>query len=182
MSQAAAGTDITAALLNSLPFPLDTLAIGSVTNSTSETTIGTFAVGIPANDASFNSGYRFKITGSWDSTATPTIQLRLYLGSLMTGTRRIFDSGSMTGSGAGTSKAFWLDAFLICTLGGGSGTMDCGGLMTIVNTSTGQPVSSAFTGQTFNTTFTQQLILTAQFGTASASNTARTLSGVMGRL
>src|SRR5215472_14124815 len=104
-----AGQDITAALLNSLPQPLDTLTTGSIANSVAETVIGTFPAGIPANDAATNNGYNFVVTGTADVTGTPTLRIRLRVGSA--GGPRIYDSGSLT-TGAGSAQPWWINCFL----------------------------------------------------------------------
>ncbi len=174
-----AGSDITAAALNALPAPLDTLAIGSVTNSAAETTIGTFANGIPANDPGLNSAYVFTVSGTCDVTATPTLRLRLYIASVTTA-HRIFDSGVLTTS-AGAGQPWWLWARVIITGTGSSGTHDPGGIGAFAAVSAAA-ITSIFTAQTINTTIANQILLTAQWGTASASNTCRSTGGTMGRL
>lgn len=180
--QALAGQRVTAGLLNSLPADLAELTTGSVTNSTAETTIGTFSSGYPAGDALIvSAGYTFYVTGSWDSTGTPTIRFRLYIGTV-TSTNRIYDTGTMTGSGTASGASYWIRAHLLITATGVSGTFDGGGDGTISNVTAGQPVGSTFTGQSIDTTSVHNILLTAQYSAASASNTARTNAGLMARL
>src|SRR5215472_12490456 len=162
-----AGQDITAALLNSLPQPLDTLTTGSVTNSAAETVIGTFAAGIPANDEVTNNGYNIVVTGTDDATSTPTIRIRIRLNSA--GGNRIYDSGSLTAS-AGTAQPWWINCFLMVTSTGSSGTFDSGGIGAYATIATPTaPVASLFTAAAINTTVTNTLVVTAQWGTPSAS-------------
>jgi hypothetical protein len=172
----AAGQRITASVLNSLPVDLGALGTGSITNSVTETVIGTFSSAIPQNTAVAGSGYSFLISGTTDTTGTPTIQWRLYVGGIVAA-QLIFDSGVQTTNGTATSKAYTVRAFLIVTGTGSSGTFESFGLVNSAHVSGGANYNSR-TASTINTTVSNDVVLTAKWGTASSSNTARTLAGI----
>jgi len=174
-----AGQTVTAAELNNIPVALDVLTFSSVTNTVTETVIGTFPLGIPAGDAVANSGYQFSLTFSHDCSGTPTVQYRLYMASIAAA-NIIFDSTVLNMSGTHTFQACGMMAFMVCTNAGVAGTFDSYGFCNFNNTSQGDADFSE-TGHTINTTVANQIILTCKWGTASASNTARTTGGVMRR-
>ena len=175
-----AGQDLTAATLNALPAPLDVLTTGSVTNTTTETTIGTFPNGIPAGDASANSGYEFVVTGTYDSSGTPTLRIRLYVASIATG-NRIYDSAAHTTAGTGTNQPWWVRGHLVVIGTGSGGTFDGGGVAGIAD-GTVNTIMSLFAADAINTTVANPIIVTAAWGTASTSNICRTRGGTLGRL
>lgn len=181
MGKILAGQKVTAAALNALPADLASLTTGSVANSITETTIGTFSSGIAANDPAVNGGYDAMITGTQDvAAATPTLRFRVYVGTAAS-SNRVFDSGVLTTSGTGTARPFWIRAFLIVTATGVTGTFDSGGLISAAGFSVSL-TSSNFTAGTIDTTAAHDVILTALWGTANAGNIARTTAGLLQRM
>ncbi|HEY6278722.1 MAG TPA: hypothetical protein VIX86_20610 [Streptosporangiaceae bacterium] len=152
------------------------LTTGSVTNSSSETTIGTFSAGYPANDGAVSGGYLFYVTGTFDTTGTPTLELRLYMASVAAG-NRIWDSGALATGGTNTVQPFWIRAFLLVTATGSSGTFDAGGDAQGANWNAAAGVFSNFTASAIDTTATHDIVLTAKYSAASSSNTCRTTAG-----
>jgi hypothetical protein len=174
-----AGQRLTAAVLNGLPGDLVAFTTGNVTNSALETAIGTFSAAIGANDAVVGGGYQFLVFGTTDTIATPTIRFRLYCGPVVSG-NLIGDFGTQTTSAGATNKPWWLKVWMIVTATGSAGTFEAGGIADSSNVS-GGPFASSRTAVAINTTIANDVILTAQWGTASASNTARTLAGAAQR-
>jgi len=172
-----AGQKIGAETLNDLPAHLADLSTGSVTNSTTETTIGTFSAAIPANDPVVNSGYQLRVTGTTDTTGTPTLRLRAYIGSVAAG-NLIYDSGAVATSGAATGRPWQLEAWFLITGTGSGGTADGGGWVNSAHIAS-SPLFDSQTGAAIDTTAAQDILITATWGTASASDTARTTAGAI---
>ena len=170
-----AGQEVIADALNDLPAHLADLTTGSVTNSVAETTIGTFSAAIAANDATTNSGYRLQVTGTTDTTATPTLRIRAYIGSIAAG-NMIYDSTAKATSGAATGKPWYLSVTFLVTGTGTGGTASAGGWLHSDHIAA-SPVTDAETGVAIDTTAAKDILVTATWGTASASNTARTSGG-----
>lgn len=170
-----AGQRVTAGTLNALPGDIVTLTTGNTVNSSTEVTIGTFSACIPANDAVVNGGYRWLIFGSTDTTGTPTIRFRFYVGSAA-GANLIFDSGSGTTNGAATNKPWSILAWMMVITTGTTGTFEGFGLANSAHINA-SPLTNNNHASTINTTVSNDVIVTAQWGTANASNNCRTLAG-----
>lgn len=143
-------------------------ATKTVANTGSETALNSTGVGsltLPAS--SLIAGRTIKITaaGFHSSTGNPTIRLKVKFGATI-----ILDTGAVT-SGNSTN-AFWeVRGFITCYTTGGTGTVwgqgfysESGGganSFSMVNTS----------AITIDTTATQAITLTAQWGTADPGNT-----------
>jgi hypothetical protein len=174
----AAGQRATAAQINSLPVVTSYLSTGSVTNTTSETIIGTFT--IAAGDPAFPGGYRFEVVGTAAQSGTPNVSMRVRLNS--TSGALLFSATGVSFSAASTPFAF--DGFIMFSAIGASGAFygsvimnsNFGGAATAVLTP-GIPNNVAI-----NTTISNTIVVTAQFSAASSSDTVTTIGGAMYRL
>jgi hypothetical protein len=175
-----AGQRITPATLEAAG-DLAGLTTGSVTNTVTETTIGTFSSGYQGGDGSVNTVYDFFLTGTFDTTSTPTLRLRLYVASAASG-NRIWDSSATATGGTNTGQPFWIIAKLVITATGSTGTFDSGGISQGANWNSANLIASNFSGNAIDTTSTHDIILTALWGTASSSNTCRTTGGQMSKM
>lgn len=157
--------------------PVSSLVTGSVTNSVSETVIGTFT--LPANDMVANAGYRFEVAGTADTTGTPTINIRARFTSA-SGTL-LWATGSLTARTA-TGMYWTLAGWMYCLATGASGSVffDATCHQAIVAAGIAENLNGV-TGGTVDTTSTVLVVVTAQWGTASTSNTCRTLAGSISR-
>lgn len=140
-------------------------------NTASEVTIigtGVGSLTLPANfyDVAGKS-LKLHASGKYSTTGTPTLQFKLKHGSVVLG-----NSGAVTTASGVTDKEWTLDALITCRTTGGSGTVIVQASL-LVNTS-GTAVERwemVGTAQTVDTTATQAVDITIQWGTASASNT-----------
>lgn len=141
-------------------------------NSVSELTIIGTGVGTLTLPAAFydvaGKSARFSASGRYSTTGTPTLQFRLKHGSTVLG-----NSGAITTASGVTDREWTFDGLLTCRTTGSSGTVILQGVL-FINTSTTaverwEMVNVA--AVTINTTVTQAVDLTIQWGTASASNT-----------
>lgn len=140
-------------------------ASGTCANTTTETTISSTGVGtlsLPANFFVAGKTLKIKAFGFHSSTANPNLTIKIKLGStvvLTTGAHAVHN---------GTNHLIEIDALITCRTTGGSGTVFAQG-MVHDNTDNIQMVNTAAT--TIATTSGQNITVTAQWGTASASNT-----------
>jgi len=171
----AAGQRLTAAMINSLPVVVSYLSTGSVSNSTAETVIGTFT--IPANDPQFPGGYRMNIFGTVTEAASPTVSIRVKLNS--TGGTTLL---SLTGATVSATPAYFgITGFLGFSSIGSTATFGSD-LKINQNFNGSSVIGGGIAGAVaINTTNSNTIIVTAQFGTANASNTATTTFGAMYR-
>jgi len=178
LTPVAAGQRVTAALLNGLPVTLSQLATGSVASSVAETVIGT--VTIPANDPTVGQGYMLRVFGSADDVLTPTLHLRLRLTSAA-GTL-ISDFGTQTCRTA-TNMQFIVDCPLYFTAAGAAGAFyNFGEMREEFVTAAAVEHDSGSIGVAADTTAPVVIVITAVWGTSSASNICRTLAGALTRI
>lgn len=150
---------------NLMPIFAQTASV-TVANTASELTLvgsGYGSLTLPANF--FITGKTIKVTvsGVRSATAAPTIQIKVKLGSTT-----VLDSTAVT-SGNQTNQAFVIQGWITCRSAGGSGTVFCQGVYSEVGNA---QFGMANTGtQTIDTTTTQTVNVTVQWGTASSSNT-----------
>ncbi len=180
-----AGQRITASMLNGLPVALANLATGSVTSTTTETVVGTLAAAIPAGDAAVNSGYEIRVSGTADGAATsPTLTLALRLDTAA-GAVLVTHSAVTYLAAGGTGRGFFIAATFHATAVGVSGKL-FGVSQLLENVSkTGNANVDSQNNQnntTIDTTVAHNIVLTAKWSAASASNTARTLAGDIVRI
>jgi hypothetical protein len=141
-------------------------------NSTSELTIIGTGVGTLTLPANFYdvAGKSLKIhaAGYYSNTGTPTLTFKVKHGSTVLGS-----TGAITTTTGATNWQWTFDGLITCRTVGGSGTCIVQGSFLINDSATTdgryQMVNTA--AVTVNTTVTQVVDLTIQWGTASASNT-----------
>lgn len=155
------------------------IVTGSIANSVTETVIGTFN-SIPANDPIAGSCYHVSARGTADFTTSPTVTIRVRLDSI-TGARQ-FDSGALTCAGTLTNRAWAVEARFMVTATGVSGSYETFGWYNDGIRSSNSQIGSNFTGQVIDTTSAHTVVVTATWGTASASNVCRSLAGTLERV
>lgn len=143
-------------------------ATGTCANTTTETTITSTGIGtltLPANFFVAGKTIRIKAWGFHSSTASPNLTMKVKFGStaiLTTGAHAMHND---------TNGLWEIDCMITCRTTGSSGTVFGQGLFADYGTLGDhvQMVNTATT--TVNTTTTQAVTVSAQWGTASASNT-----------
>lgn len=141
-------------------------AAATVASSSSETTListGSGAVTLPANFFNVYTIVRVQARGYLSNTGTPTIRMKVKLGSSI-----LADTFTVT-TPSGLSNTGWeLRATLVCRTTGATGTIIGEGLSNTGSSFFTMPSGAA---TTIDTTASQNLDLTVQWGTLSASNT-----------
>ena len=148
----------------------------TVANTVTETTLvgtGIGTVTLPANFFAIGKSLRLALTGFHSSVATPTVTVRLKLGATT-----IIDSGA-TASGNGANDGFVLNLILTCRTIGGTGTVVAQGLYQEIHSSGARVELVELTSDTIDTTASQAVSVTFQWGTASASNTVTCTNFIM---
>ena len=147
-----------------------------ITNSVAETTLlGTVASWssktLAANFFTVGKTLRFRMFGYLTNTATPTLTLKVKLGANILLTTGAVATVAITGNGY-----FEIEAYATCRTTGVSGTIMAYGFA-MYQTNAGAFTNFPFTvntaAVTVDTTVTQVMDVTAQWGTASASNTIK---------
>lgn len=159
----------------------------TVSNTTTETVLHAFT--IAGSDASAGSVYAIKATGTMDwTTGSPTVTFRVRMGGVSGAT--IASCTIACPSSASTAAPAWaVDGDAVCITTGSSGTwrgtikalggIVSGGFTAAANPATAGAPSSAITQ---STTSTNDLVITAQWSAANASNTVRCDTGHAQRL
>lgn len=147
----------------------------TVANTVTETALTGTGVGtltLPANFLIAGKTIRITARGIHSATGSPTIQIKIKLGSTT-----ILDTGA-NNSGTSTNTEFALDGIITCRTTGASGTLMGQGAYREddVNANLFGMVNTATT--TIDTTVSQAISVTAQWGTASSDNTI-TLTNLM---
>lgn len=140
-------------------------ATGTVANTTTETTIvgsGTGTMVLPANFFLTGKTIRVRGYGFHSSTASPTLNLKIKLGSTV-----ICSTGAHTHHNA-SNGYFEFEAIITCRTTGGSGTVFAQGKFFDATDLVPMGTTAAVT---VATTSSQTVGVTATWGTASASNT-----------
>ncbi len=139
----------------------------TVANTTTETSIigtGIGTISLPGSFFTAGKTINFHVHGYHSSTGNPTLTVRVKLGSTTV------CSGIVT-SGNGSTQGFNIDGLITCRTTGTTGTVSAGGEFSELHSS-GQTTGLIQTGTTtINTTSSQVLSITVQWGTASAGNT-----------
>ena len=168
--------------LSTASFPISTSLYSnttsgtSVNNTTAETSIFTGATAssgstltIEAGSAAAGSVYRFKIVGAYGTTGTPTLRIRIKFGSTSIGDTTAFNATTGTGNGR-----FFIEGNIHVDSVGASGSvlLEMSGML--MPTSAGTATPAFFVGAlgatTIDFTANQTFDVTAQWGTANASN------------
>lgn len=141
-------------------------------NTTSEGTIIGSGVGslvLPANFFTSGKVIFFQSSGFFSTTGTPTVRMRVKLNGTT-----ILDTGTSSMSTSGVSnRGFSLEGRIVCRTTGVTGTIIGSGKTYYSQTSTTTDVNDMVNTSTttIDTTVTQTVDITFQWGTASASNT-----------
>jgi hypothetical protein len=184
ISPVADGARVTSALLNELPSVVSQFTTGSVSNTVTETVIGSFV--IPANTISaVNNGFRFNVFGTADSNGTgpPTLTTTLRLGATGTISDTSIRAFTLTErAGSSTNLGWTAEGWMLFTTVGTSGALVCSTFqnqdVTSGTAAANYQITPGGTG-TFNTTVQLTLSITATWNTASTANISRTLAGVL---
>jgi hypothetical protein len=167
-TQILAGSQVSADELNALGNRVATMTMASAANTTAETVIG--SVTVPANDPGLelNGGYEVHLFGVASCTATPSLDLRVRLGSV-TGTV-VANSNTMTLSSDASDARIYVSFKLMITAAGSSGTLDCMGEFLTNVTGSYVAIYSGTPAQPIDTEDPFTLVITAQWSAASVSN------------
>lgn len=143
----------------------------TVANTTDETAISGSGVGsltLPTNFLVAGKTLKVSAWGILSDTGTPTLRIQLKLGSTT-----VADTGAITLGGTISNNVWKCEVLLTCRTVGGSGTVFTQGLFHYdESTHAGTSLGMANTAtSTIDTTATQAISLTADWGTASSSNT-----------
>lgn len=146
----------------------------TVANTASESIIAEMT--IPANDAVQGAIYRITAWGIASVTGTPTLNIRAKFGGI--GGSQFAQTGEMTASSGVTNKCWNVEAYVVILSTGVSGSI-FGRMTTVENLTVAgtNPSSIPVTRidgsgtSTQDTTIAKDLILTADWSVASASNT-----------
>lgn len=147
-----------------------------VANTAAEQVVATLTV--PANDAVVGAIYKIVAWGPISVTGTPTITFRGRVGGVAGST---FGTITKTASSGQTNKAWRCELHVVVLATGGSGSWFGNLYLAEAITTTTVGANTSIDGsvaQTASTTSSQALVITAQWGTASSSNTL-TAQGVM---
>ena len=143
----------------------DTVTVADTVTETALTGTGVGTLTLPANFFVAGKTLKIRALGYHSSTASPNITLRFKLGSTT-----VLTTGTIS-SGNATDEAWICDAFLTCRTTGATGTVIGQGYYDELHGvgSTGGMVNTAAT--TIDTTASQAISLTVEWGTANAGNT-----------
>jgi hypothetical protein len=146
----------------------------TVANTASETVIA--ALTIPAGDAVAGAVYRIKAWGVASVTGTPTLTLRSRLGGVA-GTA-LGSSGARTASSGVSNRSWQVTVDLTCLTTGATGTWFASQITYEAVTLAASPpfaspglILDGTSAVTLDSTVSEDLVITATWGTASASNT-----------
>lgn len=143
----------------------------TVASTASETSIIGTGIGtltLPANFFTVGKTVRVRVRGKIANTGTPTMQVKAKLGSTS-----VYDSTAVTMTTITGTTYFNIEFDLTCRTVGASGTVQAQGAM-VYQTSTSALVgiaSPSTAATTIDTTASNALDVTVQWGTSSASNT-----------
>lgn len=142
-----------------------TVTVANTVSETALTGTGTGTLTLPANFFAAGKTIKIRALGYHSSTASPNITIRVKLGSTT-----ILTTGAIA-SGNGSDDAWVCDAFFTCRTTGGTGTVIGQGYYEEVhgNGNRGGMVNTATT--TIDTTASQAISITVEWGTADAGNT-----------
>jgi hypothetical protein len=141
---------------------------GTIANSVTETTISSTGQGtltLPANFFVAGKTIRIRANGIMSSISSPTLRIRIKAGSTT-----LLDTTAVS-VGNHTNALWMVDSIITCRTTGGSGTVFAQGIFEEYGTTKNQHSMVNTTTTTLSTTSSQAMTLTAQWGTASASNT-----------
>lgn len=140
----------------------------TVANTTNETTLLTSGVGsltLPANYLTVGKTISVKVSGRHSAVANPGINIRIKLG-----TTTVLTTG-LVASGNSTNDYFEVTGYITCRTVGSSGTVWGDGFYVETGGGTGRFSMANTSTTTINTTVAQTIDVTAQWDTASTSDT-----------
>jgi|SRR5215469_354020 len=179
ITQFSAGQRLTAAALNSLPVVVSYLSTGSGgASSTSEVQVGSFT--IPANDESFPGGYWWVIHSTVAAVSSPTCTVRLRLNTVGGTILAINDPSNTVSLSAGIVQHWgWIIDEAIGSSGSFGSLCNTWAFLQAATTTThvNQTENSSL-----NTTISNSILVTAQFGASNAGNLVTTKGGALYRL
>lgn len=143
----------------------------TVANSLAETTLLSGAPTLAANFLTVGKTLRVRLQGHYSTSGTPTITIRVKIGSVTIAT-----FSTSTESGAAQAQLY-IESLFTCRSTGVSGTVMPQNFRQIGTASPIGMQSGIVSTVTVNTTASGTLDVTAQWGTASASNTVSSLVG-----
>lgn len=150
----------------------------TVANTVTETAISGTGVGslvLPANFFIVGRSIRLRGFGYHSSTGNPTITLRVKFGSTVV--------GSVSGaSGNGSTDGFEFDGIITCRTTGASGTVQSQGKYQELQNSGLTEGGGSTSTVTIDTTASQTVSLTIEWGTANAGNTISLTNFILERL
>lgn len=149
----------------------------AVSNTTTETSLFTGATAsagstltIEAGSPAAGSVYRLRLDAPYTTTGTPTLRLRIKLGSTSVGDTTAFNATTGTANG----RSF-VEAYIFVDSVGASGSVRAELFGNLMPTPSGTATPAFFVGSlgavTIDFTANQTIDVSAQWGTASASNT-----------
>jgi len=179
ITQVPAGSRATAQQFNSLPVIVSYLSTGSGgTSSTSEVQVGSFT--IPANDPTFPGGYQWVIHTVCAATGSPTLTVRLRLNTLAGTILAVNDPSNTVSLSAGIIQHNgWIFNEALGSSGSFGSYNSTFAFLQAATTTTHVNQTEA-TG--INTTISNTILVTAQFGTSNAGNSVTTKGGSLYRL
>lgn len=160
---------------NNLPFVAT--ASATVANTSAETTIigtGVGSLTLPADFFSVGKTLRIKVMGVISNTGTPTINVRMKLGSTT-----ICASGDVTTPASLSNHLFSAEILLTCRTVGVTGTVFGQGSVQLGGTLSQMPATAA---ATVDTTGTLAVNVTAQWGAADPANTISVTNAIVEKL
>lgn len=148
-------------------------ANANVVNTVTETTLigsGIGSLALPANFFVIGKTIRFTLKGGIETSGTPTLRIRIKLGSTT-----ILDTTATTLAAITGTQLFEINGELTCRTTGASGTIMGEGRFNYFMTATTMTPVSMYLGTavTVDTTAAQTLDITAEWGTAAAANAIR---------
>lgn len=180
-------TGTTLQSLSSNRYPVSTCiftqtADQSVNNTTAETTLfgsGSGTLTIEAGMARVGQNIRIRIFGSFTTTGTPTVRIRLYVGAT-----NVADSGAVTSAISGANGRFEYQADMTIRAVGASGNIYCAySSFRVANVSVGgtqtfwELLSAG--APSVDWTAAKAIDVTITWGTMSASNNATSFNGIV---
>jgi hypothetical protein len=154
------------AVVSSVVAQSNTLSGDAIANTTAETTMATAGVTnkytIPANSIFNGKVFRVTVMGKLSTTGTPTLTLRVKIG-----TATVVDFGAATMPSSVTDRGWIMECIIATRQSGVSGNVVRSAKLIVGGIS---PVTMRGTAVTVNTTIDNDMTFTAQWGTASASN------------
>lgn len=146
-------------------------ASATVSNTTTETTLVGTGNGNPTLEPGnlvVGRKIRVKAGGFYSTTGTPTLQLKVKFGTVV-----VLDTTAVATPAGAANKQWTLEGLITVRTNGSTGTVIAQGMVTIASSTTAvQSEQMVNTGTvTVDTTVATAITVTAQWGTASASNT-----------